>query len=506
MYRLLGLIICFLGLFLITNKSYAQSPASIDSLITETYRLNYKENDVQTAMDVAFRVIELSRKTGYERGIVIGLYTVAVFFRDSHDYEKSIAYAEKAKAYTSYLSKNPSEAFNLLELQASNHYELGIQSTAEKYWHQAEEVLLNVKDSARQNYYRMILYMKASRAYKDKDSLYFFTLKAKELNEQVVNIVPENVKEEILMKKAEICEKLGNYHEENGNTDSARYYYNLLLDVAGQMNSELAVAYAFGNLGALAESEGDYTKALDYLGRSEAVFINNAIFSNLMPVYEIKQRIYGKLGDKEKEKEYLALYTQLSDSLERVKGKGRDKAILQMVNEKEAELTRQFRTTSNKMIIFFSVSALLVIAGGYLLFRTYRRRKTIILQEQKQLLDNTNEVLREKEEAVEELHKKVNEAFDDLIEMAKSNDPQFWTRFKEVYPGFAPGLLAVNPNLKSSELTLCAYIYLGFTTKEIATYTFKALKTVESNRYNLRKRLDLSPEQDLLVYLNGIIV
>ncbi|MGV0919985.1 helix-turn-helix transcriptional regulator [Empedobacter falsenii] len=89
--------------------------------------------------------------------------------------------------------------------------------------------------------------------------------------------------------------------------------------------------------------------------------------------------------------------------------------------------------------------------------------------------------------------------------MAKSNSPHFWSRFQEVYPNFIYKLLEINPNLKNSELTFLAYFYLGFTTKDIAIYTHKALKTIENNRYNIRKRLSLSSDKDLIIWLKTYI-
>ncbi|MDV3567991.1 hypothetical protein CMU71_13910 [Elizabethkingia anophelis] len=93
------------------------------------------------------------------------------------------------------------------------------------------------------------------------------------------------------------------------------------------------------------------------------------------------------------------------------------------------------------------------------------------------------------------------ESITEILNIAQHNPTHFWTYFQEVYPLFCTKLLKINPNLKVSELTFCAYIYLGFTTKEIATYTFKAVKTVENNRYNIRKKLKMSPEEDLTVWL-----
>ncbi|MCX8530765.1 helix-turn-helix transcriptional regulator [Chryseobacterium luquanense] len=85
--------------------------------------------------------------------------------------------------------------------------------------------------------------------------------------------------------------------------------------------------------------------------------------------------------------------------------------------------------------------------------------------------------------------------------MAKKKDPLFLTRFKEIYPDLHENLITYRPNLKTSELTLCAYLYFGFTSKEIANYTFRSIKTIDNNRHNLRKKLDLTSEIDLCVWL-----
>jgi len=92
-------------------------------------------------------------------------------------------------------------------------------------------------------------------------------------------------------------------------------------------------------------------------------------------------------------------------------------------------------------------------------------------------------------------------SYDELIELGKRNSPQFWIRFQEVYPEYSRKMLSVNSSLRATELTLSAYVFLGFTSKEIASYTFKSLKTIDNNRSNLRKKIDISKEMDLSVWL-----
>ncbi|RZJ48454.1 MAG: tetratricopeptide repeat protein, partial [Chryseobacterium sp.] len=93
----------------------------------------------------------------------------------------------------------------------------------------------------------------------------------------------------------------------------------------------------------------------------------------------------------------------------------------------------------------------------------------------------------------------------DVRKLARENSAEFFIKFQEVYPHFTKKMLNINPNFKVSELTFAAYIYLGFNTKQIADYTFKAVKTIENNRYNLRKKLEISPEKDLQIWLRNYI-
>ncbi|MBB4805546.1 DNA-binding NarL/FixJ family response regulator [Chryseobacterium defluvii] len=96
---------------------------------------------------------------------------------------------------------------------------------------------------------------------------------------------------------------------------------------------------------------------------------------------------------------------------------------------------------------------------------------------------------------------KTGEAFDEIIQLAKSNSPEFWAHFQEKYPSFRKKLLEINPDLKASELILCAYIYLGFNTKDIAEYTFKAVQTIKNKKYNLRKRLSIPVKDNIMLWL-----
>ncbi len=88
--------------------------------------------------------------------------------------------------------------------------------------------------------------------------------------------------------------------------------------------------------------------------------------------------------------------------------------------------------------------------------------------------------------------------------MVKDNAPEFWNSFQTIYPDFTGKMLKIDPKFKTSELILSAYLYLGFTTKEISQYTFKSVKTIENNRYNFRKKSIFPQKKTFLSGLKNI--
>ncbi len=485
--------IFFLTFSLLIN---AQTTDEVDSLLIKTHYQNHTLGDINGAIETAFEAIKLSEKINYERGLETGYYTIAILLADSENYEKSIDYIKKAEKYENYLKDHSDAKFNLLLLQSSNYYELGFVSHAASYYQKAKDVMLKEKLEGKRKHYLMILYMKADLGYENVDSQYVYYLKAREINKSTEHLPKDFPKSEILIKRAEINEKLGSFHLQKDNLDSARYYYNQSLEAGIEMESKFAQALSLGFIAKLLEKEEKYSEALEDLDKSETILKTHAMFSNLMPVYEAKQRIYSRLGNPEMEIKYSTLYKELSDSLNNAQSKGREKTVMSIISEKELEINRS-KTAHKKLIATTTISAFLFLVFGFFFFRRYKKKK-------QQLINEKERTISEKEIEAINLHKKINESFEDIILMAKKNDPQFWFRFQEVYPEFKEKLLQKSKELTKSELILASYIYMGFTTNEIAEMTFRTAKTVENTRYNLRKKLRLSPDVNMQIWLEGL--
>jgi DNA-binding NarL/FixJ family response regulator len=80
----------------------------------------------------------------------------------------------------------------------------------------------------------------------------------------------------------------------------------------------------------------------------------------------------------------------------------------------------------------------------------------------------------------------------------------FNTYFEEVNEDFFNRIKEIHPDLSPRELHLSAYIRMNLATKEIAALLNITARGVEISRYRLRKKLCLSRETNLSVYLSNI--
>lgn len=81
----------------------------------------------------------------------------------------------------------------------------------------------------------------------------------------------------------------------------------------------------------------------------------------------------------------------------------------------------------------------------------------------------------------------------------------FKTYFNEVSPLFDAKLKEAHPNLTLNDCRLCAYIYMGLTSKEISQITFREVESVEKSRNRLRKKISLGSDVSIRGYLQSII-
>lgn len=89
----------------------------------------------------------------------------------------------------------------------------------------------------------------------------------------------------------------------------------------------------------------------------------------------------------------------------------------------------------------------------------------------------------------------------EILSLAENNSPMFFEKFQVFFPHFIPEILRINPNLIHSELYFCALMKLDFDTKKIAQCTKNSIRAVESKKYRIRKKLNISSEININSFL-----
>lgn len=115
-----------------------------------------------------------------------------------------------------------------------------------------------------------------------------------------------------------------------------------------------------------------------------------------------------------------------------------------------------------------------------------------------QLLGEVNPRDKQHRQHIQSIVKKLQQ-FDN-----QNNWLEFQYYFAKVRPHFYENLEKLFPDLTTKDKRLCAFLCLDLSTKEIAQITFREVRSVESSRNRLRKKLGVSQETNLADFLKSV--
>lgn len=487
-------------LIFVAQSIFANTKNTTDQKIDSLLQLasNYIVVDYEKMLEASEKAVFLTEKTNNIPKKVEAYSLISKALLALNKLDKASYYIDKGLK-EDYVKKNDRIYALFLLTQAAYYSRLGI---AEFYFKKNKEALelVKTKNDPESKLIKANLYIKFADYFFEKkkiDSAHFYADKSIEMI-QSISIKDYNNAKNIFRIKPYIYYYKAWFYIDNNQPEKAKKYI--------EKSYRLAIEQNYKYIGSFYELYGDYYyQTEDY---NKAVYFYSKAIENKKQFNEkysfIDAKIakaYHAIGDYNNER--IHLINEVNDHRTHIET---TKRLL------ENELFRvekidniQKDNIQKKYIIIVIVIIIIFFIGLVFIYRILKKRKRRIIAEKELQLKEKETKLNENKLELSSLHLKVNESFDELIEMAKSNSPHFWSRFQEVYPHFIYKLLEINPNLKNSELTFLAYFYLGFTTKDIAIYTHKALKTIENNRYNIRKRLSLSSDKDLIIWLKTYI-
>ena len=119
-----------------------------------------------------------------------------------------------------------------------------------------------------------------------------------------------------------------------------------------------------------------------------------------------------------------------------------------------------------------------------------------------QLTDRLKQLLLDMNPKETQVKKQIRDIISQLNQIDSNNILQdFRDSFESIHHHFYENLNEEYPTITMKEMRLCALLRLGLSTKEIADITFKEVRSVESARNRLRKKLQISQTEDLQKFL-----
>lgn len=321
-----------------------------------------------------------------------------------------------------------------------------------------------------------------------------------------------------------------------GQPDVAFIRYNNALKQYAELNNHPGEVNALLHIGELWLSEGQPDSAMHYTGNALEICRRHERDDDMVATLKSLSDIYRAKGDYRQSLDVLTEMNSLRDSLQNAESRLR---LTNLSNENSSPAPAAV-TGSRRSAMWLTV-AIVVLLGAMILLLTFwlkqrheSHEKLAKANEEQQLLtENIDKLQREMTSLSLEklkLHEGLNDVSDCLRTvltelspresekrdtlrrmLARVNnmaafdaDEEFKLFFERVHPNFYNTLSERFPELTPRDMRLCAFLYLGMTTKEIAVLTYREIRSVDSARNRLRKKLGLEINDDLTAYMRSI--
>jgi hypothetical protein len=250
------------------------------------------------------------------------------------------------------------------------------------------------------------------------------------------------------------------------NIDSADYYVKKSILIKPEdISNDKTMVSNYIVLGEVAKVRGDFKISVENFHKALSISQKNGIELNKSNIYSALQEIYTKTKNKDSADYYQQKMKQLDLNILQSKYNSLQKVI-------EKDKVEEDENNNQKLIFFGIAFIVLALVSGFFIFKFKRKNKV-------------------------ETDLNLQETYNHLVTLVKNKDESFMFAFQNIFPQFSGKLLNINSDLQQSEIEFCALLKLKLTTKEIAQHTFIETRTVQNKKYRLRKKLEISANEDI---------
>lgn len=487
-----NLIICCCLILWAGNVRAQQTIIEIDSLVETADRINNADD----AIELGSRAYINSKAIGYVEGMIKGMIVTSVKAFDVGRYEAVLKSLNKIQDYAVKLRDNTYLA-HIYMLQGDSYSKLGFYDEADVALNLAKSYAEKIKDEDKRHYRLGNVYTGLglnSEAKGDRGDSSLTYLRKSYVESGLV-------RSKIKFRQGFIIStnNLGAYYLDVKKHDSAEHYLSKALIMArGESMNALLNCITLETFGALYFDKKEYGKSLNYYNQALAIANEIKNSDRKKAIYLGLSKTYEGLGDYLKAQAFLKRHVYVTDSLSKADKKAVSIPLKNIIKLRDDD----YKNKKNQYLFgLFLVITMLGIAvwGAWTLYKMFKKEQ-ITNAEQADLLE-------EKMNGIDYHLAKEKTDLDELktvVQLAIANDAAFFVKFNELDPEFIKKLLLLSPKLVAGELEFCALLRLNFETKEIARYTGMSVRAVEGKKYRVRKKLNISSEEDLNIWMTNL--
>lgn len=446
-----------------------------DSLLARVSAEISNVNPVR-ALELATEALSLSRNIGYSKGEAMSCFYIGQVLSYLGDYQRSIEYLSLSEQER-YSRDNAVMQSEISRIKGQVYYMLNLDKASFHEFQKAHEYAIRIKDKKERDRYTSLAYENLGIAYdmiKQMPDSSFYWMKK---NEKLLTGAEEK---SIFRNKINLYSHFGEYYTGKQQYDTAALYFEKADSLIHQYSYHYS-SWLYQRWGDLQRKRGNRDSAM-ILYRNGLENLKTTNIKNELPAfYKRISEIYAERGEEDSARRYHEKELQISNELGKARNAAAEEAFAMLLKEEQKLSKAKLRRTISLVAILFTIA---LSASMVIVYRSIIKRK-------------------KKESEVSELKLKLNDAFEEVVELARKNESSFLPRFREVYPEFSRNLLQQHPNLTNAELRLSAMIFLHFPSKEIAECMFITHRSVQTSKSRLRKKLGISSEADLYHYFKS---
>lgn len=358
----------------------------------------------------------------------------------------------------------------------------------------------------------------------------------------------------------EIATNLNNLCLYRGNTEEKLSFIQEAITINKNLDAQWSLGENYNNMGKQYYYGKQYSNALEALRKAYEYAHNIGARELICDNYEYSSMVYAAIGDYAQAYKYLDKRYHLGKELQssnKLRNIEQEISYKRYQDQKYAtemqEQTYKIELLKRNLWLLGSV-LILGIAFSIFLYKWYKRRKdlqliearyqlqlsekevaelkmhqqelelqnvhnalatsrqeatsfAVFLKSRNELLDKIRGMVKEgykmDAQAITPHLKKIN-AFISQSQSGDKTNSALLTNIDDKSNEFLQRLVAIHPKLTQGEKYLATLLRVNLSTKEISMLTGTTPKTINMNRYRLRKSFNLSSEEDLTDYLQNI--